>query len=51
VRIASQGTEGALRFIGEIDGKKGTWAGIELSGSFTGRGKNDGSVDGCVQSR
>lgn len=47
VRITSMGLEGTLRFAGTIDGKNGTWAGVELSGNFSGRGKNDGSVDGC----
>jgi dynactin complex subunit len=48
VRIESLGFEGMLRFVGEIDGKEGLFAGIELSGGFTGKGKNDGSVAGCV---
>lgn len=48
VRIESLGFEGTLRFIGEIEGKGGLWAGVELSGGFAGRGKNDGSVGGCV---
>ncbi|KAG1848637.1 hypothetical protein C8R48DRAFT_663471 [Suillus tomentosus] len=46
VRIESLGFEGCLRFIGEIDGKSGLWAGVELSGGFSGKGKNDGSVGG-----
>lgn len=46
VRIESLGFEGTLRFIGEIDGKPGLWAGVELSGGFSGRGKNDGTVNG-----
>ena len=46
VRIESLGFEGTLRFIGEIDGKLGLWAGVELSGGFSGRGKNDGTVNG-----
>lgn len=48
VRIESLGHEGILRFLGEIDGKPGLWAGVELSGGFSGRGKNDGSVNGSV---
>lgn len=31
VRIESLGFEGVLRFLGEIDGKSGQWAGVELS--------------------
>lgn len=46
VRVDSMGMEGTLRFVGEIEGKPGTWAGVELSGGFAGRGKNDGSVGG-----
>lgn len=44
VRIESLGFEGILRFLGEIEGKPGIWAGVELSGGFAGRGKNDGRV-------
>lgn len=46
VRIESLGFEGTLRYLGEIQGKPGEWAGVELSGGFAGRGKNDGSVNG-----
>jgi dynactin complex subunit len=46
VRIESLGFEGTLRFVGEIDGKQGLWAGVELSPGFAGKGKNDGSVNG-----
>jgi CAP-Gly domain-containing linker protein 1 len=46
VRIESLGFEGTLRYLGEIEGKTGQWAGVELSGGFAGKGKNDGSVDG-----
>lgn len=46
VRIESLGFEGTLRYIGEIDGKGGLWAGVELSGGFSGKGKNDGTVGG-----
>ncbi|KAI9437750.1 hypothetical protein H4582DRAFT_1957334 [Lactarius indigo] len=46
VRIESLGFEGTLRYLGEIVGKTGQWAGVELSGGFVGKGKNDGSVDG-----
>lgn len=46
VRIESLGYEGTLRYVGEIDGKPGLWAGVELGGGFAGKGKNDGSVSG-----
>jgi CAP-Gly domain-containing linker protein 1 len=54
VRIESLGFEGALRYIGDIEGKSNVtvdgksylWAGVELSGGFSGKGKNDGTVDG-----
>ncbi len=46
VRIESLGFEGTLRYLGDIDGKIGQWAGVELSGGFAGKGKNDGSVSG-----
>ncbi|KAF9021695.1 hypothetical protein BDZ89DRAFT_1071242 [Hymenopellis radicata] len=46
VRIESLGFEGKLRYIGEIDGKPGLWAGVELGGGFAGKGKNNGTVGG-----
>jgi CAP-Gly domain-containing linker protein 1 len=46
VRIESLGFEGTLKFLGEIDGKAGIWAGVQLSGGFAGKGKNDGTVNG-----
>lgn len=46
VRVGSQGNEGVLRFLGEVEFKEGIWAGIELEGGLAGRGKNDGSIDG-----
>lgn len=46
VRIESLGYEGTLRYLGEIDGKLGLWAGVELSGGFSGKGKNNGAVSG-----
>ncbi|CAE6505546.1 unnamed protein product [Rhizoctonia solani] len=46
VRIESLGMEGTLRFMGEIDGKNGMWAGVELAPTYAGKGKNDGSVAG-----
>jgi dynactin complex subunit len=45
VRIESLGYEGTLRYIGEIEGKAGVWAGVELGGGFSGMGKNNGSVN------
>ena len=48
VRIESLGFEGTLRYLGEIDGKPGLWAGVELSGGFGGKGKNNGTVRGSV---
>ncbi|EKM80888.1 hypothetical protein AGABI1DRAFT_126945 [Agaricus bisporus var. burnettii JB137-S8] len=46
VIIESLSMEGTLRYIGEIEGKNGLWAGVELSAQFAGRGKNNGSVNG-----
>jgi CAP-Gly domain-containing linker protein 1 len=46
IRIESLAVEGVLRYLGEIEGKPGTYAGVELSGAFGSRGKNDGSVAG-----
>lgn len=46
VRIESLGYEGMLRYMGSIDGKSGLWAGVELSGGFAGKGKNNGTVNG-----
>ncbi|KAG5635215.1 hypothetical protein H0H81_012019 [Sphagnurus paluster] len=46
VRIESLGFEGTLRFYGELPKKQGIWAGVELSGGFAGKGKNNGAVDG-----
>lgn len=46
VRIESLGYEGTLRYIGEIDGKAGVWAGVELREGFSGKGKNNGTVNG-----
>ena len=37
---------GIVRFIGGVQGKKGVFAGVELSKEFATRGKNDGVVDG-----
>ena len=46
VRVESLGFEGTLRYLGEISGKTGLFAGVELGGGFAGKGKNDGSVGG-----
>jgi dynactin complex subunit len=48
VRIESLGFEGTLRFLGPIEGKPGTWAGVELNPGFVGLGKNDGSANGYI---
>lgn len=37
---------GTVKFIGTVQGKKGTFAGVELSEEFAVRGKNSGDVDG-----
>lgn len=37
---------GTVRFVGSVDGRKGTFAGIELHPEFMARGKNSGDVDG-----
>ncbi|KAK5087211.1 hypothetical protein LTR05_004382 [Lithohypha guttulata] len=37
---------GTVKFIGPVDGKKGTFAGVELAQEFASRGKNSGDVDG-----
>ncbi|KAL2256580.1 hypothetical protein VTK26DRAFT_1458 [Humicola hyalothermophila] len=37
---------GTVRFIGPVDGRKGTFAGVELHPEFAARGKNSGDVDG-----
>ena len=37
---------GIIKFIGEVKGKKGHFAGVELSKEFAAKGKNDGDVDG-----
>ncbi len=37
---------GTIKFIGEVKGKKGHFAGVELSKQFAAKGKNDGDVDG-----
>ncbi|KAL8762138.1 MAG: hypothetical protein Q9184_001823, partial [Pyrenodesmia sp. 2 TL-2023] len=40
------GMHGIIKFIGEVKGKKGIFAGVELSREWAARGKNDGDVEG-----
>lgn len=40
------GMYGTVRFVGFVQGKKGVFAGVELSTEFASRGKNSGDVDG-----
>lgn len=40
------GMHGVVKFIGNVRGKNGVFCGVELEGSLTGKGKNDGVVDG-----
>jgi hypothetical protein len=37
---------GIVKFIGNVQGKKGVFAGVELDEEFASRGKNSGDVDG-----
>jgi hypothetical protein len=37
---------GIVKFLGSVAGKKGVFAGVELSEEFAARGKNNGDVDG-----
>ena len=39
---------GTIKFLGEVNGKKGHFAGVELSKEFARMGKNNGDVDGWV---
>lgn len=45
-RVKAAGMEGILRYIGEVAGKPGTWAGVELVDEYAGQGKNNGTVQG-----
>ena len=36
---------GTVKFVGTVQGKKGTFAGVELSEEFASKGKNSGDVD------
>ena len=40
--------EGTLRYLGPVGDKPGDFGGIELSGEWVGKGKNNGSVQGFV---
>lgn len=40
------GMHGTVKFLGSVQGKKGIFAGVELSEEFASRGKNNGDVDG-----
>jgi len=40
------GMHGTLKFIGAVDGKNGTFAGVELASEYAARGKNSGDVGG-----
>ncbi|KAF2132612.1 hypothetical protein P153DRAFT_283367 [Dothidotthia symphoricarpi CBS 119687] len=40
------GMNGVVKFVGSIRGKKGVFAGVELSREFASRGKNNGDVEG-----
>lgn len=40
------GMHGTIRFVGSVEGKKGTFAGVELHSDYAARGKNSGDVDG-----
>lgn len=46
VRLEGSDLVGVLRYTGGVHGKTGTFAGLELIGDSTGRGKNDGTIDG-----
>jgi hypothetical protein len=37
---------GTVKFVGSVQGKKGVFAGVELSEEFAAKGKNNGDVDG-----
>lgn len=37
---------GTVKFIGSVKGKAGRFLGVELSGDYAMRGKNNGDVDG-----
>ncbi|KAK4704459.1 hypothetical protein P7C70_g1762, partial [Phenoliferia sp. Uapishka_3] len=47
MEVGGVAMEGTLRFLGEVEGKDGNWAGVELAKEWEGQGKNDGSVRGA----
>ncbi|KAF7535006.1 hypothetical protein G7Z17_g13271 [Cylindrodendrum hubeiense] len=40
------GMHGTVRFVGSVQGKRGTFAGVELNMDYASKGKNSGDVDG-----
>lgn len=40
------GMFGVVKFVGGVNGKKGTFVGVELAREYAARGKNDGVVEG-----
>jgi len=46
VKLDGTGLTGVLRYIGPVHGREGHFAGLELTGSSYGHGKNDGTIDG-----
>jgi hypothetical protein len=49
VKVANM--EGVLEYIGPVQGKPGTYAGVRLVGKFVNEGKNDGTVQGWADLR
>ena len=46
VKLDGTGLTGVLRYMGQVHGREGHFAGLELTGSSYGHGKNDGTIDG-----
>ena len=46
VKLDGTGLTGVLRYMGPMHGREGHFAGLELTGSSYGHGKNDGTIDG-----
>lgn len=46
VKLDGTGLTGVLRYMGPVHGREGHFAGLELTGSSYGHGKNDGMIDG-----
>ena len=44
------GMSGTVKYIGNVKGKGGIFAGVELDKAFAARGKNDGHVEGYARS-